>query len=68
MLVLSRNIGQTILIGEGVTVSILEIRSGQVKIGIKAPVDTVVHREEVAKKIEENARQPLEPNRIDPLP
>ena len=59
MLVLSRNIGQTILIGEGVTVSILEIRSGQVKIGINAPSHISVHRQEVAERIATDDSLPL---------
>lgn len=51
MLVLSRNVGQTILIGDDVSIDILAIKGGQVRVGITAPKNTSVHREEVAEKI-----------------
>jgi len=47
MLVLTRNTDQSILIGEGVEVFVLEIRGSQVKLGIKAPEDVVILREEL---------------------
>lgn len=57
MLVLSRNVGETILIGGDVSISILSVKGGQVRIGITAPKSTSVYREEVSKKIlaDENA-------------
>lgn len=59
MLVLSRNVGQTILIGDGVTVCVLEIKGGQVKIGINAPSHISVHRQEVTEKIAADDSLPL---------
>ena len=67
MLVLSRNVGQTILIGGGVTVCVLEIKGGQVKIGINAPSHTSVHRQEVAERIAADDSLPLKFNRDSDL-
>lgn len=47
MLILSRKLGETIRIGNDVTVTITEIRSGQVKVGIEANKDVVILREEL---------------------
>jgi len=48
MLVLTRRPGQTLTIGDNVTVTVLGIRGSQVRIGISAPNDIAVHREEIA--------------------
>ena len=57
MLVLSRRIGESIVIGNQVTITVLEVRGDQVRIGIDAPRDVQVHREEVWQELqEENAR------------
>ena len=59
MLVLVRRIGESVVIGDAVTVKILGIRSGQIKIGIEAPGNLPVHRQEIYARIrlqrEENA-------------
>ena len=47
MLVLTRRPGQTLTIGDNVTVTVLGIRGSQVRIGISAPNDIAVHREEI---------------------
>ena len=51
MLILSRRIGRSIEIGEKITVTVLEIKDGQVRLGINAPREIPVHREEVAERI-----------------
>lgn len=51
MLVLTRKSGQGIWIGDDVHIRILELRDGQVKIGIRAPHDKSVHRDEVYDRI-----------------
>jgi carbon storage regulator len=51
MLILTRNVGQSIMIGDEVTVTITAVQGGQVKIGIDAPRDISVHREEVYARI-----------------
>lgn len=53
MLKLSRRIGESILIGDDVRIVILSLQSNQVKIGIDAPKDVSVHREEVWLRIQQ---------------
>ena len=61
MLVLARKMGEAIAIGDGITVRVLEVKSGQVKLGVEAPHDVTVHREEIYLRIlEENRRAALE--------
>lgn len=47
MLVLSRQVGQSVRIGEEITVTVLNVRGNHIRIGISAPPDLPVHREEV---------------------
>lgn len=55
MLVLTRKVNQSIVIGEGVEVVVLEVRGEQVRLGIRAPRDVAVHRKEIYEQIvEEN--------------
>ncbi len=51
MLVLTRKNGESIRIGDGIIITILEQASGQVKVGITAPVTVPIHREEIYLKI-----------------
>jgi carbon storage regulator len=51
MLILSRRVGETLIIGDDVRTTILEIRGNQVRIGITAPKEIPVHREEVYDRI-----------------
>ncbi len=51
MLVLSRRTDEKLIIGENVTVTILSIKGNQVRIGIEAPADVKVHREEIYQRI-----------------
>lgn len=51
MLILARNIGETLNIGDDVTVKVLGVKGSQVRIGVNAPKDTSVHREEIYKRI-----------------
>lgn len=51
MLVLSRNVGESVMIGDGsVVVTVLKVAGGQVRIGIAAPRDLEVHREEIYER------------------
>lgn len=61
MLVLARKIDEAIVIDENITIRVLEVKGGQVKLGIEAPGDVPIHREEVYLRIaEENRRAALE--------
>jgi carbon storage regulator len=53
MLILSRRIGESIHVGDSVTVTVLGVARGQVKIGIEAPRELAVHRQEVYLRIQE---------------
>jgi carbon storage regulator len=57
MLVLTRKLGETIRIGDQIKVTVLEVRAGQVKLGIDAPADIKVHREEVYTRIQAENRR-----------
>ena len=51
MLILTRRIGEKLIIGENVTVTILAAKGSQIRIGIEAPRDIQVHREEIFQRI-----------------
>ena len=57
MLVLTRKLGENIRIGDAVKITVLEVRSGQVKLGIEAPPEVKVHREEIYVRIQEENRK-----------
>lgn len=52
MLVLTRKLHQSIVIGDGIEVVVLEVRGEQVRLGIKAPKDVAVHRKEIYEQIQ----------------
>lgn len=51
MLILTRRLNETVMIGDDVTVTVLGVKGGQVRLGINAPQDVAVHREEVYERI-----------------
>ncbi|NCF29022.1 MAG: carbon storage regulator CsrA [Gammaproteobacteria bacterium] len=51
MLILTRKVGESIMIGDSVEVKVLGLRAGQIKLGIEAPKDLKVHREEIYERI-----------------
>lgn len=57
MLILSRKIGETLMVGDDVTVTVLGVRGGQVRMGINAPKNISVHREEVYNNIQQERAQ-----------
>ena len=51
MLILTRRVGETLMIGDDVTVTVLGVKGNQVRIGVSAPKNVPVHREEIYEKI-----------------
>jgi carbon storage regulator len=51
MLILTRRVGETVMIGSDVTVTVLGVKGNQVRVGINAPRDVAVHREEIFERI-----------------
>jgi carbon storage regulator len=56
MLILTRRIGETIRIGDDVSVTVLNVHGNQVRVGIQAPKSVAVHREEVFNRIVEEGK------------
>jgi carbon storage regulator len=53
MLILTRRVGETIMIADNIRVTVLGVKGNQVRVGIDAPKDVAVHREEIYKRIQE---------------
>ncbi|HEX3914533.1 MAG TPA: carbon storage regulator CsrA [Steroidobacteraceae bacterium] len=51
MLILTRRVGETVMIGNEVTVTVLGVKGNQVRVGVNAPKDVAVHREEIYERI-----------------
>lgn len=52
MLILTRRIGETLMIGNNVTITVLGVKGNQVRLGVNAPKDVTVHREEIFQRIQ----------------
>ena len=52
MLILTRRLGETLMINDNVTVTVLGVKGGQVRLGINAPKEVAVHREEIYQRIQ----------------
>lgn len=61
MLILTRRVGESVMIGDEVTVTVLGVKGNQVRLGVNAPKDVAVHREEIYQRIadEQTDAQPV---------
>jgi carbon storage regulator len=66
MLVLTRKVGEGIAIGDDIKIVVMQIKGKQVRLGIKASPNTMVHREEVFEKIQDENRKASQPS-VDAL-
>ena len=56
MLILTRKVGETIVINDNIRVTVLQVKGNQIRIGVEAPADVAVHRSEIHERIKAEAQ------------
>lgn len=65
MLILTRKVGESIAIGDDVVIKILDVKGKQVRLGVQAPAQTSVHRQEIYDRIQEENREAAKAGLMD---
>ena len=60
MLILTRKVGESVLIGNDISIAVLSVRGNQVKLGVEAPKEVSVHREEIYQRIKQMKDEQLD--------
>ncbi len=61
MLILTRRVGESLMVGDEITITVLGVKGNQVRIGVNAPRDVAVHREEIYNRIQDDDKaEPVE--------
>lgn len=67
MLILTRRVGETLMVGDEVTVTVLGVKGNQVRLGVNAPKEVAVHREEIYERIKQEQGDPdVDGDAVDP--
>jgi carbon storage regulator len=61
MLILTRRVGESIIVGDDVTITVLGVKGNQIRLGVNAPKDLSVHREEIYQRIRREQRGATDP-------